>query len=58
MQKLLKYSKTLISISGESEPKLNPFVSDALFLYLLKTSENLTVVRCFQGVEKGFIGNE
>ena len=40
------------------KPKLNPFVSDALFLYLLKTSENLTVVRCFQGVEKGFIGNE
>ena len=24
------------------KPKLNPFVSDALFLYLLKTSENLS----------------
>ena len=35
----------------------NPFVSNATFLYPLKTSENLTVFWCFQGVEKGCIGN-
>ena len=34
------------------------FVSSAPFLCLLKTSENLTVFWCFQGVEKGCIGNE
>ena len=34
----------------------NPFVPNALFLYHLKTSENFTVFRCFQGVEKGCIG--
>ena len=37
---------------------LNPFIPNALFLYPLKTSENLTVCWCFQGVEKGCIGNE
>ena len=37
---------------------INPFVPNALFLYLLKTSENLKVFRCFQGVEKECIGNE
>ena len=35
----------------------NPFVSNAPFLYPLKTSENLTI-SCFQGVEKGCIGKE
>ena len=30
---------------------LNPFVSNAPFLYRPKTSENLTVFWCFQGVE-------
>ena len=34
---------------------LTPFVSNARFLYSLKTSENRKV---FQGVEKGCIGNE
>ena len=34
---------------------INPFVPNALFLYPLKTSENLTV---FWGVEKGCIGNK
>ena len=34
----------------------NPFVPNAPFLYPLKT-ENLTVF-CFQGVEKGSIGNK
>ena len=36
----------------------NPFVPKALFLYSLKISENLTVFCCFQGLEKGYIGNE
>ena len=34
------------------------FVPNALFLYPLKTLENLTVFWCFQGVEKECIGNE
>ena len=37
---------------------INPFVPNAPFLYPSKTSENLTVFWCFQGVEKGCIGNE
>ena len=37
---------------------VNPFVPNAPFLYLLKTSEKLTVLWCFQGKEKGCIGNE
>ena len=36
----------------------NPFVPNALFLYPLKTSENHKVFWCFQGVEKGCIGNK
>ena len=35
-------------------PLFNPFVPNAPFLYPLKTSENL----CFQGVEKGCVGNK
>ena len=38
--------------------KINPFVPNAPFLYLLKTSESLTLFWCFQGVEKGCSGNE
>ena len=37
---------------------INPFVPNAPFLYPLKTSENLTVFWCFQGIEKGRIGKE
>ena len=37
---------------------VNLFVSNAPFLYRLKTSENLTVFWRFQRVEKGCIGNE
>ena len=37
---------------------INPFVPKAPLLYPLKTSENLTVFCCFQGLEKGCIGNE
>ena len=38
--------------------KINLFGSNAPFLYLLKTSENRKIFRCFQGVEKGCIGNK
>ena len=37
---------------------IDPFFSNAPFLYPLKTSKNLKVFWCFQGVEKGCIGNE
>ena len=37
---------------------LNPLVPNAAFLYPLKISETLTVFWCFQGEEKGCIGNE
>ena len=36
---------------------INSFVSNATCFYPLKTSENLTVFWCFQGVEKECIGN-
>ena len=36
---------------------INSFVPSAPFLDPLKTSEDLTVFWCFQGVEKGCIGN-
>ena len=36
----------------------NPFVPNVPFLYPLKTLENLTAFWCFQGVEKGCIGNK
>ena len=36
----------------------NLFVPNAPFLYPLKMSENRKVFGCFQGVEKGCIGNE
>ena len=38
--------------------QINPFVLNIHFLYPLKTSENLTVFCCFQGVEKGCIRNK
>ena len=38
--------------------KINPFVPNAPFLYSLKISENCKVFWCFQGVEKGCIGNK
>ena len=37
---------------------ISPFVPKVPFLYPLKTSENTMVFLCFQGVEKGCIGNE
>ena len=41
-----------------SDPHINPFIPNARFFYSLKTSENRKVLWCFQGVEKGCIGNE
>ena len=38
--------------------QFNPFVPNAPFLYLLKISENRAIFWCFQGVEKGCVGNE
>ena len=38
--------------------KVNPFVTNAPFLYPLKISENHKVFSCFQGVEKGCIRNK
>ena len=38
--------------------RVNPFISNTPFFYPLKTSESLAVFWCFQGVEKGCIGNE
>ena len=35
-----------------------PCVPNTNFLYLLKTLENHMVFSCFQGVEKGCIGNK
>ena len=35
-----------------------PFVSKVPFLYLLKTSENITVFSFFQGIEKGCVWNK
>ena len=38
--------------------RINPFVSNTPFLYPLKALENRKVFWCFQGVEKGCIGNK
>ena len=37
---------------------INPFVPNEPFLYPLKTSENRKIFRCFNGVQKGCIGNK
>ena len=37
---------------------VNPFVPNASFLYPLKTSEKRKVFWCFQGLDKGCIGNK
>ena len=46
----------MITNGGELTQLVNPFFSIAPFLFLLKTSENLSVFWCFQGVEKGSLG--
>ena len=38
--------------------EVNPIVPNTPCLYPLKTSQKLTVFWCFQGVEKGYIGNK
>ena len=48
----------LFEADGEFQSFINPLVPNVPFLYPLKTSENLTVFWCFQGVEKWCIGNE
>ena len=47
----------MISKFASNGCPVNPFVSNAPFLYPMKTSENL-IVFCFQGLENGCIGNE
>ena len=37
---------------------INPFISNPPFLHPLETSEHRKVFWCFQGIEKGCIGNE
>ena len=52
----IKYNLT---VSKEQLRKCpNPFVPNASFLYPLETSENRKIFWCFQGVEKGYIGNK
>ena len=63
MHKHLLYSQknsivlNMIELAQGQFP-INPFVHNAPFLYPLRTSENLMVLRCFQRVEKGCIGNK
>ena len=56
------YKKLMMEILDNFENfiynKFNSFVPNAPFLYHLKTSENLVLFWCFQGVEKGCVGNE
>ena len=56
--KILKFICLMWPTMNKFAQLNNSFVSNAPFLYRLKTSENLTVSWCFQGVEKGCIGNE
>ena len=49
-------SFAMMRTSANSLSWLNSFAPNAPFLYPLKTSKNLTVFWCFQGVEKGAFG--
>ena len=49
---LKEKSKKKICFTNIKFNALNPFVPSAPFLYPLKTSENLNVFWCFQGVEE------
>ena len=65
-RKLLKWQKShficnkakSVTMNKGITSLLNPFVPNAPFLYLLKTSENRKFFWYFQGLEKGCIGNE
>ena len=45
-------------ISPVHTKAFSPFIPNAPFLYPLKTSENVTVFCCFQGVQIRYTGNE
>ena len=53
-----KNPKEFQKLCNQSSLIINPFAPSAPFLYPLKTSEHLTVFWCFQGVEKGCIGDK
>ena len=48
----------LVFVESSCLEFLNPFIPKAPFLYLLNTSENLSIFWCFQREEKRSIGNE
>ena len=52
------YEFILIGKNGIWRNCINPFVLNVPFLCLLKTSEIRKGFWCFQGVEKGYIGNK
>ena len=52
-----KYVSTILELLSSKAESLLPY-SNAPFLYSLKTSENGKIFWCFQGIEKGCIGNE
>ena len=54
MEYCLWWSCTFTEVTGT----INPFASNAPFLYPLKISQNLTVFWFFQGFKKGCIGNK
>ena len=54
----LKISQKFTGKQHLCQSLFNPFVPNTIFLYTLKTSGNLTGFWCFQGLEKGCIGNE
>ena len=56
--KLKDNSQTILHETFEDFITFNPFVPNAHFLYFLKTSENRKDFWCFQGVEKGCIGDK
>ena len=47
-----------MSNTKQINSNFNPFVTNAPFPYPLEMSENRKAFWCFQGVEKGCIGNE
>ena len=53
-----KLNSVLEKEKGVSHLAFKPFFPNVPFLHSLKTSENLMIFWCFQGVEKGCIGNK
>ena len=56
--KVLKYNTSTFSSFSLPWFSFNPLVPNVPFLYPLKAPENRKVFWCFQGVEKGHIGNK